>query len=432
MPPTDAPANPPALPARVDLVVLGAGPAGLFAAIEAKRAAPNLSILVCERRPFAGGQVPVAGGGRCNVTNAGSVETLMAGFGRDGRWLEPALRRFDNVTVIRWFETRGVGMKEEEGGKIFPTSDDGADVQNTMIREAELLNISIFLRTRIESILIEDAKIVGVVANGTAISCKSLIIASGGTGPKPTPTHGVTFAAMLGHKLVAPAPALAPIKLKNREVEPLSGVSLTVRLAAGPLGFPTKKPKVSKVGVLLFTHFGLSGPVVLDLSHPIARIAAREPSELSIDLLPEVSDVRAAVDELILQNGGKIIKNANILSIPKRVWEHIISLSKIDPDIRCAEITGAGRTALAKIIKDWRFQQFEVTWAGAMVTGGGIALTEVDPKTLQSRRVAGLFFSGETLDLQGECGGYNLQASFSTGALAGVSAADYLQSGPQQ
>ncbi|MBI3820742.1 MAG: aminoacetone oxidase family FAD-binding enzyme [Planctomycetes bacterium] len=417
------------LPARADVVVMGAGPAGLFAAAAAKTEHPELVVLVLDRRPFAGGQVPVAGGGRCNVTNAGTLADLMSGFGRDGRWLEPAFRHFDNIKIVRWFESRGVPMKEEEHGKIYPTSDDGADVQNAIINEATGLGVSIALRTRIEQINAENNTIQSIVANGKTIECRTLIIAGGGSGPKPTPTSGVGMATALGHTTVPPAPALAPIKLTNRPVEPLSGVAVNARVSAGPAGFSIKKPRVTKIGDLLFTHFGLSGPVILDLSHPIARLTAQgEPCELSLDLLPDVDDARAHIDECCKSDGAKSIKNVNLPGIPRRVFEHLLSLLQINPDRRASELRAPERDALAKIVKDWRFQQFEVTWAGAMVSGGGVALNEVDPKTMASRKIAGLFFAGETLNIQGECGGYNLQASFSTGALAGICAARHAAS----
>lgn len=429
---SDSPlAPPPQLPLRADLVVLGAGPAGLFAAAEAKRAAPEMSVLVLDRRPFAGGQVPVSGGGRCNVTNAGSLAEIMAGFGRDGRWLEPAFRTFDNIKVIRYFENHGVPMKEEEAGKMFPASDRGEDVQNTIIHDAESLGVFIALRTRIEEITVKDNCIVGIVANGQPVACRALVIAGGGSGPKPTPTSGVGLAIALGHATIPPAPALAPIKLASRPVESLAGVSLMARLSAGPVGFTTKKARASKVGELLFTHIGLSGPVVLDLSHPIARVASQEPSEISLDLMPDVTDLRARIDGVCKEFGAKAIKNAPFPGLPRRVFEHLLTLCAIDGDRRASELRATERDALAKIIKDWRFQQFEVTWAGAMVTGGGVALTEVDPKTMASRKIAGLFFAGETLNIQGECGGYNLQASFSTGALAGLSAARFLTQSSQ-
>jgi predicted Rossmann fold flavoprotein len=403
----ETPSDP--LPSRADVVILGAGPAGLFAAIEAA-AAPGVSVLVLERRPFAGGMVPVAGGGRCNVTNAGSVGDLMAGFGRDGRWLETALRRLDNVTTIRWFESRGVPMKEEEGGKMFPLSDDGADVQRALIREAERQRARIALRSRLESALLEGNRVTGVVANGSPIACEALVIAGGGGGPKPTPTSGVGLAKALGHVLVPPAPALAPIKLTGRPLEHLSGFSL-------------RKPRVAKTGELLFTHFGLSGPVVLDLSHPIARLAAREPAEISIDLLPEVDDARAEIDRACREEGGRAAKNSLLPQLPRRLVEHLLKAASLDPERRASELRSSERGALAQLAKDLRFSAFEVTWAGAMVTAGGVALSDVDPKTMASRRVRGLYLAGECLDLQGDCGGYNLQASFSTGALAGESAA---------
>ncbi|HKE02306.1 MAG TPA: aminoacetone oxidase family FAD-binding enzyme [Planctomycetota bacterium] len=409
------------LPARIDVAVLGAGPAGLFAAIDA--AGAGASVVVFERRPFAGGMVPVAGGGRCNVTNAGSVETLMAGFGRDGRWLEPAMRRLDNVSVIRWFEQRGVPMKEEEGGKMFPLSDDGADVQRALIQEAERRGALLRLRTRIESVSVESGELRGIVVDAKDVACGALVIAGGGGGPKPTPTSGVGLARTLGHECVPPAPALAPIKVAGRPFEALSGVSLVARLSAGPAGFAVRKARVAKTGELLFTHFGLSGPVVLDLSHPIARLAAREKSEISLDLLPDLADARAEIDRTSREAGARACRNALLPSLPRRVVEHLLALAAIDPERRASELRATEREALARLAKDLRVADFEVTWAGAMVTGGGVALTEVDPKTMASRRVIGLFFAGECLDLQGDCGGYNLQASFSTGALAGACAA---------
>ncbi len=421
------PASPDEIPDRTDVLVLGSGPAGLFAAIEAAGADAGLSVVVCERRPFAGGQVPVAGGGRCNVTNAGSVADLMAGFGRDGRWLEPALRHLDNVETIRWFEARGVPMKEEEGGKMFPCSDDGADVQNALIREAEGLGAKILLRTRIESVEIEEGRVRAAMVSGKRVACGALVLAGGGGGPKPTPTSGVGLAGALGHALVPPAPALAPIKLAGKPVELLSGISLVARLSAGAPGFVPKKAKVAKTGDLLFTHIGLSGPVVLDLSHPLARLAARGPAELSIDLLPDLppekGDLRAEIDRLARTEGARAAKKMLFPALPRRVVEFLLARAAIDGEKRCGDLRAEERDAAARLAHDLRFTEWEVTWAGAMVTGGGVALTEVDPKTLASRRVAGLYLAGEVLDLQGDCGGYNLQASFSTGSLAGASAA---------
>jgi predicted Rossmann fold flavoprotein len=321
-------------------------------------------------------------------------------------------------------------MKEEEGGKMFPASDDGADVQNALIRETEARGARIALRARVEQVLVEKGRIVGIVANGKTVRCASLVLAGGGSGPKPTPTSGVGLAAALGHSAVPPAPALAPIKLAGKPLEALSGVSLTARLSGGPAGFNTKKARVSRVGELLFTHFGLSGPVVLDLSHPLARLAAREPAEISLDLMPTIDDARAEVDRAARELGARAVKNANFPGVPRRVFEHLLALAGIDPDRRCAELRQPERDALSRLLKDWRFPQFEVTWAGAMVSGGGVALTEVDPKTMASRRVRGLFLAGETLDLQGDCGGFNLQSSFSTGSLAGMSAAQYASSLP--
>lgn len=413
----------PVLPESLDVAVLGAGPAGLLASIEAAQVQPHLTIAVFERRPFAGGQVPVAGGGRCNVTNAGPLEALMAGFGRDGRWLEPALRAFDNAATLRWFERRGVPMKEEEGGKMFPASDDGADVQRALVREAEGSRVKIYLRTRIERVEVEAGSVKGIVVEGRVIPSGAVVVAAGGSGPKPTPTSGVALAAALGHRVVPPAPALAPVKVTGRPFEPLAGVSASVRLSAGPVGFPVKRPRVSKVGILLFTHFGISGPVVLDLSHPIARLAARGPSELSINVVPGIPDVRAEVDRWSREQGAKAVSNVPVPGVPRRLFEFLIERAGVPAERKCAELRSEERAAVARILTDWRVADFEVTWAGAMVSGGGVALTEVDPKTMESRRVKGLYFAGETLDLQGDCGGYNLQASFSTGALAGTCAA---------
>lgn len=413
------------LPERLDLAIIGAGPAGLFSAIEAHTAAPGARIAIFERRPFAGGQVPVSGGGRCNVTNAGTVELLMSGFGRDGRWLEHAFRRFDNIKVIRWFENHGVPMKEEEHGKIYPRSDDGTHVQNAMIQEVKQRRIPIFLRTRVENILFDAATgaLRGIVVSGREIPCTTLVIAAGGSGPKPTPTAGVSLAAALGHSVVPPAPALAPIKLAGRPVETLAGVSLQCTLMAGPVGFAAKKPKIKKTGDLLFTHFGLSGPVVLDLSHPIARIAGREPSEIALDCAPGIGDARGMLDQACREQGARSIHNITIPGVPRRLFEHFLSLAGVEPLRQAAQLKATEREAIAKFLKDWRFREFEVTWAGAMVSGGGVSLKEVDPRTLASRIVSGVFFAGETLDLQGDCGGFNLQASFSTGSLAGASAA---------
>ena len=422
----------------LDLLILGAGAAGMMAAIACGETAvqmgqpiPRIAILEKNVRP--GIKVLVCGGGRCNLTNAGDINFLISQFGRNGRFLAPALRHFDNTALRAWFTQQGEPTHEEHDGKIYPDSNQARTVVDAMVRRMAQLGVVCSAGPGRAAIHVQWNAPSGLftisTADGQVVSSRYLLISVGGQSytRMGTTGDGYRFAQSLGHQIITPRPAIVPLLCHESWISQLQGVAVRdveVRIEiSGPLPrLATGKPTPS-VNDLLFTHFGLSGPAVLNLSEIVAELLEKfTPVPLRVDFIrrysrQELSNrLRAWHDE----SGRKLVKTMLAQMIPQSLSEILCHLADIPPEQPCAALTGRQMHALTEYLKACRFHVHQTRgFKEAMVTAGGVRLSEVDPQTMQSRLNTHLFLAGEILDLTGPSGGYNLQLAFSTGRLAG-------------
>ena len=423
-----------------DIIILGAGAAGMMAAIacgeESRtggKAIPRMAVLEKNHQP--GIKVLVCGGGRCNVTNAGDIHFLIAQFGRNGRFLTPALRTWDNTALRQWLAGRGVPTHEEHDGKIYPDSNKASSVVNAMVQRMTELGVDIHAPCAAQDVRWDKTCDTFTVqaATGQAFTSRILLIAVGGQSytRMGTTGDGYCFAQNLGHRIITPRPAIVPLLCKESWISELKGLAVAdvmARIQApGPLPrLTTGKPEPS-INDLMFTHFGLSGPVVLNISEMVAELLEKFPEIiLKIDFVRHKSQAELA---LLLRtwhdtDGKKLVRTKLADIIPQRLADMFCRLENIDDRQSCANLSAA---QIQKLIERLKASQFTVHatrgFKEAMVTAGGVRLDEVNPNTMQSRINSRLFLAGEVLDLTGPSGGYNLQLAFSTGYLAGLSIA---------
>ena len=415
-----------------DVVVVGAGPAGLFAAM----AAANLGAktLVFERQRRAGGKLPYSGGGRGNLTHTGEVEELLRHYrggkkeGAAARFLRPALFAFSNLDLVRFFEKRGLPLVADSQGRFFPRTGSAQDALELLLTEVEKAGSKILLGEKVEKIRVGPSGFV-LLSRGSKVLARArvVVLAPGGLARPDLggSADGYALAESFGHRIVPPRPALAPVIVEAQNFSPFSACAgLALRETTVTL-FRARKVRI-KVGDILFTHHGLSGPAILDLSRDV------EPGDLlRVALAPEFGTSSEAERYLKVKSASwsrkSLVNFLCELGLPRRLSQALLTSLGIPPVKKAAELTRSERKALAESLARDRGHPFPVAavegWEEAMVTRGGVDLDEVDPKTMGSRLVPGLFFAGEILDIDGESGGYNLQAAFSTGYLAGISAA---------
>ena len=422
-----------------DVVVVGAGAAGLFAAIRAAECGRRT--LVLEKNTRAGVKILMSGGTRCNLTHATDAGGIIAAFGRQGRFLHSALAALDPDEVVQMFEREGVATKVEPTGKVFPTSDRAADVVNALLRR--------LARSGAELSFGEPLLRMAAVGKGfdltTArrqVEARAVILTTGGMSYPGCGTtgDGYAWAAKLGHQIVTPRPALTPILTAAEWVKPLSGVTLpdvSVQVCESapaadvppPAGKRRKPSQASGVlaaarGSFLFTHFGLSGPVALDVSRAVSGSPQPQALELRCDFWPteSVDELGRWLDERCGREGSRQIDGFLAERWPRRLIQTLADLAEVSVVKRAAETPKRDRQRLIETIKAARVPVRGVMgFRKAEVTAGGVSLDEVDSRTMQSKLAAGVYFAGEILDLDGPIGGYNFQAAFSTGWLAGQS-----------
>jgi predicted Rossmann fold flavoprotein len=423
-----------------DVAIIGGGPAGLMAGERAALRGKRVILLEKNRRP--GVKILLSGGTRCNLTHATDVRGIAEAFGPAGKFLRSALAALGPQQVVERFEAEGVPTKVEPGGKIFPVSDRASDVSAALVRRAKRSGCELVPAEPLGELTREDGGFRLTTARRT-ISAEKIIVATGG---KSYPACGTTgdgyrFAAALGHTVVEPRPALTPITSHAAWITALQGISVTdvvvevVERAEGdsPIFVPQKSgqspakktgPSPRSRGALLFTHFGVSGPAVLDVSRAVSRHAAPTRLRLQCDLLPQQTEAAllASWAEAVALAGRRQVASLVDPMLPRGLVEVLVEQSGMKQEQTAAEFSKRDRLRLVRQIK-----RFEIPVAGTMgfrkaeVTAGGVALEEVDSRTMQSRIVPGLYFAGELLDLDGPIGGYNFQAAFSTGYLAGES-----------
>lgn len=402
------------------ILVIGGGAAGMMAAVFAARNGHEVTIY--EKNEKLGKKLYITGKGRCNITNAGDMETLFQSVTSNSKFLYSAFYGFTNFDAIDFFEGLGCKTKIERGNRVFPVSDKSSDVIMAMSRELQRLGVQIEYRTEVEEVVAEDGAFKGIRIKGSKqlIKGDSVIIATGGLSYQTTGStgDGYKFAKSLGHSVTDLSPSLVPFNIKEEFVKELQGLSLKniqVRVFAG------NKEIFNDFGEMLFTHYGVSGPVILSSSpYAIPHIGKKE-LKLTIDLKPALS--REQLDARVLRDFteclNKQYKNSLDQLLPRKMISAIISLSGIDPDKKVNAITKEERLRLVDVIKN-----MELTITGirdyneAIITKGGVKVKEINPATMESKLVKNVYFIGEVLDLDALTGGFNLQIAWSTAYLA--------------
>jgi predicted Rossmann fold flavoprotein len=434
-----------------DLAILGAGAAGMMAAVAAAEQTFDpatgkscLRIAIFEKNTQPGVKVLVCGGGRCNFTNAGSVDFLIEQFGRNGRFLTPALHHLDNDGLRAWFAAQNVPSHEEHDGKIYPDSNQAKSIVNALVIRMRTLGVEIHTGPTgtITSVTHPSSLIPHPFQFSTATndshSAHTLLLAVGGMSYQRMGTtgDGYTFAQSLGHTIVTPRPAIVALLVKEEWVKDLQGLAVqdveVKILVTGPLPTLATGRPTPTINDMLFTHFGLSGPAILNPSEIVAELLEKfDTVTLRIDFARQLSydEVAAKLRTWQQHDGKKLVRrmladshqSAPALFLPTRLAEKFCELELIPPEQPCATLTAAQIHRLTERLKNSRFTVHATRgFKEAMVTAGGIKLSEVDPRTLESKIVKNLFLTGEVLDLTGPSGGYNLQLAFSTGHLAGT------------
>ncbi len=413
-----------------EIVVVGAGAAGLVAAGSA--AAAGRRVLLVEKNRKPGVKILMSGGTRCNITQATDNRGIVAAYGPPGRFLHSALAALSVAETIALFEAEGVPTKVEPTGKVFPASDKAAHVLAALLRRLERSGCELALDEAVVEIE-RDGDGFRLRTRGQSLHADKLLITTGGQSYPGCGTSGdgYRFAAALGHTIVPPRPALVPVTTDAAWVRQLRGVTITdvrVRVEEPPAEGSGKKPRVlaDRRGSFLFAHFGLSGPAVLDVSRAISGHERPASLALVCDFLPQMTS--GQLDDLLRERasvaGKKQLINLLPESLPRRLGEALLAEAAIDPNLPRPKSASALRAQVVAAVKAQAIRPSGTRgFAKAEVTAGGVSLAEVDSRTMQSKLVENLYLAGEVLDLDGPIGGYNFQAAWSTGHLAALSMA---------
>lgn len=407
------------------VLVIGGGAAGMMAAITAAR--NGKTVILFEKNEKLGKKLFITGKGRCNITNSAEIEELFPAVVSNPKFLFSSFYSLTNDQVIDFFEELGVRTKVERGGRVFPLSDHSSDVIRALEREMERLGVKVRLRAEVKEILAADGRTTGVqLSSGEKIYGDAVIAATGGISYPSTGStgDGYRFARNFGHKITELFPALVPMEVKEWYAKELMGLSLRnieIRVTDG------KKKLYEEFGEMLFTHYGVTGPVILSASSIVGKRLSEKELTLHIDLKPALTEEQ--LDRRVLRefesNHNRQFKNAVDSLFPAKLKPVMVELSGISENKKVNEITKEERIRFVRLIKD-----FTMTLAGlrsfkeAIITKGGVSVKEIDPGTMESKLVKGLYFAGEVLDLDALTGGYNLQIAWSTGYLAGMSAGE--------
>ena len=400
------------------VAVIGGGPAGMIAAGRLKNRVDK--VILIEKNPMLGKKLRITGKGRCNITNVADIEDIMANIPTNSRFLYSALYSFTNDDVIELMHSLGVPTKVERGGRVFPESDSARDVAEALKRYALGKNV-ILLKENATGIIVKDGKVAGVKCGDKEIPADSVIVATGGVSYPLTGStgDGYRFAENMGHTVVAPKPSLVPLETKEKWVADVMGLALkNVELTL----WSGEKKIYTDFGEMLFTHFGVSGPIVLSAS---CHLKKAKDVKITIDLKPALSEEQ--LDKRILRDfeaaGKKHLQNSLDELLPRALIPVIIKEAGLDGHKEVCSITKEERRKLLIAMK-----KLTLTVTGtrpvaeAIITSGGVKVSEINPSTMESKLVPGLYFAGEVIDVDAYTGGFNLQIAFSTGYLAGENA----------
>lgn len=403
------------------VVIIGGGAAGMAAAIAA--AGCGHQVHLYEKNEKLGKKVYITGKGRCNVTNACDTDTLLQSVVTNPRFLYSSFYGFTNQDIMNLLERNGCPLKIERGNRVFPVSDKSSDVISALSRQMKELGVHVYLHKEVKELLVSEGRCFGVVLSDREkhIQADAIIVATGGLSYPSTGStgDGYRFARDCGHRVTELSPALVPFSVKEDVVQDLQGLSLKNIEA---VIWDGKKEVYREFGEMLFTHFGVSGPVILSASSFAAKRIRKKHLTLSIDLKPALS--REQLDARILRDFEEAVnrqfKNALSHLYPSKLIPVMIEKSKISPEKKVNEITRQERLDLVEATKNFTLTLTALRgYEEAIITQGGIDLKEINPSTMESRKTKGLYFAGEVLDLDAITGGYNLQISWSTGWAAG-------------
>ena len=413
-----------------DVIVIGGGSAGLMAAASAANA--GASVLLVDKGKKLGRKLAISGGGRCNVTNRMPLDQLIEHLPGNGKFLYSALSNFNNEDIIRYFEGLNIPLKEEDHGRMFPVSDSAKTVVDALLNELRRLKVTMQTSTRVQDVIYEDKAVKGIeLESGEMIPATSVILASGG---KSVPNTGSTgdgypWAENAGHTITELYPTEVPLTSKEPFIKQktLQGLSLSdVALTAWT---PKKKPIKTHRWDMIFTHFGVSGPAALRLSQYIVKALKKYKADyitMTIDLFPDEPE-QQVMDRLLQatkQEPDKAIRNVWKRTIPERYLLFLLEQVQLDPLTTFHQLPKQALTELAHLLKSFPMKiNGTLSIEKAFITGGGVKLKEVNPKTLASKKMDGLYFCGEILDIHGYTGGYNITSAFVTGHAAGKDAA---------
>lgn len=410
------------------VIVIGGGPAGMMSAITS--AEQGNQVILMEKMSSLGRKLLITGKGRCNITSSLDMDEFIKNTPGNGRFLYSCYQEFTNQDIIDFLKRQGLDVKEERGNRIFPVTDKSLDVLKAFTKRLKELDVKIEYNMSVEEILVQDSKVIGVKANGETINADKVILATGG---KSYPLTGSTgdgyeLAKKLGHTITDIKPSLVPLETHNKKVcQEMQGLSLrNVKIQLKDI----EKNKViyEEQGEMIFTHFGVSGPTILSSSAHLVRYKnieekfASKKIVLSIDFKPALSEEK--LDARVLRDfdkqKNKQYKNSLDELLPQKLIPIIVEKSKINPNKKVNEITKEERKNLVQLLKQFNLEikQFRPI-DEAIVTSGGVSIKEINPKTMASKLVEGLYFAGEIIDVDSYTGGFNLQIAYSTGYVAG-------------
>ena len=405
-----------------DVIVVGAGPAGLIAA--GRAAGLGLKVLVLEKMEREGRKLLITGKGRCNVTNDAEISDFITKVHPKGRFLRNAFSQFFSKDIIELLQKYGLELSLERGGRYFPTNNKAADVLRALMAWVNEQEVEIRCNHRVEKLIVENDVVVGIKANGKLFTAKHVILATGGKSYPATGStgDGYELARQAGHSLEKARPALVPVETEGPVAKKLQGLDLkNVKAVVWVNG----KKGGEGFGEMLFTHFGLSGPIILTLSRLVVdELQKNNKVEITVDLKPALDEQKldARLIRDLNEHGKKKISNIFKFWLPSKMVPVFIDLLGLDPEKECHQVSSKERKKIRHLLKNLSFQISNYRpFKEAIITAGGIPTNEISPKTMESKIIKGLYFAGELIDLDADTGGYNLQIAYSTGWVAGNS-----------
>ncbi|MBS4216746.1 NAD(P)/FAD-dependent oxidoreductase [Bacillus sp. FJAT-49711] len=413
-----------------DVIVIGGGPSGLMAAIGA--AENKAKVLLIDKGNKLGRKLAISGGGRCNVTNRLPIDEIIRHIPGNGRFLYGAFSVFNNEDIIYFFENLGIELKEEDHGRMFPVSNRAQSVVDALLNQLKLLGVEMKVNCPVKEILFKNHHTEGILLeSGEKIQSKSIVVATGGKSVPHTGSTGDGFpwATAAGHTISELFPTEVPVTSAENFIRDKALQGLSLRDVALSVLNPKGKPIITHQMDMIFTHFGISGPAVLRCSQFVVKAQKKwklEEVAMSLDALPgrRKEDLHNDLIKIMKDEPKKTVKNAFKGILPERYLLFLLDRSGIDPSAICTSISSEKLRTFVELCKQFKFNvNGTLPLEKAFVTGGGVSVKEIEPKTMASKLMSGLYFCGEVLDIYGYTGGYNITSALVTGRLAGTNAA---------